>query len=50
MTDLTVSTLRLDHYRDVDYFIEKLRATIKFFSNLESQSMEDGESDFIPFI
>jgi hypothetical protein len=38
--------------RDVDYFIEKLESTIKFFTNLESSSDEDGagENDFVPFI
>ena len=37
---------------DVDYFIEKLEATIKFFTNLEnpSGSNDDSEDDFVPFI
>lgn len=37
--------------REVDYFIEKLDSTIKFFTGLESSSDEgNGDDDFVPFI
>lgn len=39
--------------RDVDYFIEKLESTIKFFVGLEKGpggDKESGDDDFVPFI
>lgn len=36
--------------KDVDYFIEKLESTIKFFTSLESTSSSNGDDDFVPFI
>mmetsp|Transcript_78630 Transcript_78630/g.227265 ORF Transcript_78630/g.227265 Transcript_78630/m.227265 type:complete len:489 (-) Transcript_78630:207-1673(-) len=35
---------------DVDYFIEKLESTIKFFASLDSTTSSNGDDDFVPFI
>jgi hypothetical protein len=41
---------KLRRHRDVDYFIEKLESTIKFFTDLESPPSGDVAEDFVPFI
>lgn len=35
---------------DVDYFIEKLESTIKFFTDLENPLSREDDQDFVPFI
>lgn len=38
-----------ERFRDIDVFIEKLEATIQFFTGLEASNNE-GSDGFVPFV